>query len=52
MKEWCMTHPWMTFIILIGLVVNLENVLVVINNRLKIIEYELKLKHDKQKEGD
>lgn len=45
MKEWCLIHPWMTLFI-IGFVVLcitsiVENILTVINNKLKIRQLEI-----------
>jgi len=40
MKEWCLTHPWMTFLTICFAIycisLTIENLLTVINNRIKV----------------
>jgi hypothetical protein len=44
MKEWCMAHPWMTFFIIIAFLITMENVFVVINNKIKLRAIEIENK--------
>lgn len=50
MKEWCMIHPYLTFILIVAILVEIETIMTTINNKTKVKVYELKLRK-KDKEG-
>ncbi len=53
MREWCLTHPWMTFFMfgfaILCFTAMIENILTVISNKITLENNKLLLEQDKLK---